>query len=99
MKSLRNDKDVELALDLLQAIQMRKAAEKLEKELKTHFKGKIGDHTMLKVGNVVISLEDRSRSDIDKVLLEQDHGKDFIKKYSKTTIYKQMSVKLDAKAS
>jgi hypothetical protein len=78
---------------LYQAIEQRKAAEKVEKELKGVIKEFMGKDTMLSAGGYIVIVEDRVRTDLDRKALTIELGTEFLEKFTKTSHYDIMSVK------
>lgn len=84
---------ISMVAQLFEIIENRKAAEKVEKELKEVLKGIMGEDATLEAGEFMVLLESRVRSDLDKKAILENEGPDFIAKYSKTTEYEILSVK------
>lgn len=76
---------------LAKLIEDRKAIEKEEAELKKYFKGEI-EGGVLEAGDVVITIEVKSRESLDREALEAELGSK-LKKYIKVTEYEQVNVK------
>lgn len=92
MRTSQSAANVEKALNLLKMIEQRKMIEKAEKELKDHFKDLLGEDSIIIVGEVVISLSERTRTDLDKKALAAELG-DKIKQFEKSSTYQVMDVK------
>jgi hypothetical protein len=94
--SLSREKIVK-ANRLADIIRQRKALEKEEKELKKFWKQEIAEvdkaHGSMAVGEVVISLTEKSRSGLDRASLEEKFGADVIAAFVKVTNYIQVDVK------
>jgi hypothetical protein len=87
--------DAELAIELKRVIELRRANEKREDELKSYFKSKlasIGQDTA-NVGGILISLVERSRTDIDKQAIAAQMGADFLKRFQTKTTFIIVDVK------
>lgn len=78
---------------LLTLITTRREIEKEESELKEYFKHEIKDG-VLEAGSVVITIENKSRESLDKKLLEQQMGAEFVKTFMLVTEFQQVDVKL-----
>jgi vacuolar-type H+-ATPase subunit I/STV1 len=89
MKTQAKEK-IEKAQELFNLISEMKILEERSKALKEYFKDAI-ESGVLEAGNVIIVVEDRQRTNIDKKLLEKDLGD--ISKYETVTEFKQVSVK------
>ncbi len=94
MKTNSKDK-IEKAALLMNLISQRRDIEKQEIELKEYFKGEIKDG-ILEAGSIVILIERKSRSMIDKKLMEQELGIEQTKHFEKITEYDQVTVKAKA---
>lgn len=92
MRRLRSKKEIEYARKLAEAIEARRTAERLEKELKAHFLEVLGDDPALLAGEYLISTEKRSLTTLDKQALHELLG-DKLSDYEKTTEYSVLSVK------
>lgn len=92
MKTVAKDK-VELAERLLKVIEARKELEKEEKALKDSVKEIMGDEKMLEAGPVLILLDERQRTDLDKKRMVQDLGMDLIRQYETTSSFQMMTVR------
>jgi len=89
----QSQKNIELAQDLFNAIELRKELEKKEKELKEQIKLIMGEEKLLEAGSIFITLDDRERTDLDKKAMIQELGMDLIKRFEKTSSFVMMSVK------
>lgn len=89
----RDKETIELVSKLNEVIEARRVVEKHEKELKEQIKLIMGSEALLEAGSLMVLLESRSRSDLDKKALTQDLGEDVVLKYTKTTTYSMMSIK------
>ena len=92
MKTIAKEK-VELAERLLKVIEARKELEKEEKALKDTVKEIMGDEKILEAGPVLILLDERERTDLDKKRLVQDLGMDLIKQYETHSSFQVMTVR------
>lgn len=90
MKTLRSKEDQQKANELKELLSQLKELQKREKELKEHFKSKL--ESSVKCGDILITIDEKSRTSLDKKELTKDLG-DKIKKYEKTTTYKVISLK------
>ena len=99
MKNITAKAKVEMAKQLAEIIQERKDLEKKEKTLKEFFKAEIGDSGAANVGDILITLEDRSRESVDKKSIEADMGREWLEQYLKTSSYQMVSVKNLKKAA
>ena len=75
---------------LLETIEKRKKLEKIEKELKEEFKNLLGSEVAINANGILISLDDRDRTSLDKKALSEVID---LKPFEKITSYKVMSVK------
>lgn len=85
---------IEKTAKMKRFFELRKQEKELTAEisdLREYFKGIVTDG-LLEAGDLVLMIELRSRTSIDRDLLKQDIG-DAIKKYEKTTQYEQISIK------
>jgi hypothetical protein len=84
---------IELATQLLEVIELRKELEKNEKELKDRVKAIMGEEKVLDTGSVLILLDDRERTDLDKKRLTQELGMDLIRQYETKSTFQIMTVR------
>ena len=84
--------NLQLALKLFKTIENRKQIEKEESELKEQIKLIMGDETVLEAGEIFISLDERSRTDLDKNKMKEELGLELLKKFEKTSSFKVLSV-------
>lgn len=91
MKTRSEDK-IKIIKKLYQTIEARKKLEKEEAQLKEEVKIIMGDEKVLESENFVVSLDERSRTDLDKKLMIESLGSEVLKKFEKTSSYLQMSV-------
>lgn len=94
MKHLRAKEDLENALKLSQLIEQRKFLEKQETALKDYFKTKFEDNALM-AGDILITMEEKSRTSLDRSKLTLALG-DKIKNFETTTTYRQIDVKRTA---
>ena len=92
MKTIAKEK-VELAERLFKVIEARKELEKEEKALKDTVKEIMGDEKILEAGPILILLDDRQRTDLDKKRMVQDLGMDLIKQYETSSSFQIMTVR------
>lgn len=93
MKTTVKKETVEKAFNLLKVIEARKQLEKQEKELKDFFKEELSGLNSMLAGEILITIADRTRTDIDRKLLVSELG-DEAKRFEKTMTYQVMDVKL-----
>ena len=93
MKTTVQKETIEKAKRLAVLIESRKTAEKEEKELKEFFKQTIGADGSLQVGDWLVIVSEKSRTDLDKKALVVEYG-DKIKAFEKTTTYSMVEVKI-----
>lgn len=92
MKTVAKE-NVEIAQKLFNTIEARKQLEKAEKELKDRVKELMGTEKMLDAGNILILLDDRERTDLDKKRMTLDLGLDLIKQYETKSSFQIMTVR------
>lgn len=92
MKTISKEK-VELAERLLKVIEARKELEKEEKALKDTVKEIMGNEKMLEAGCVLILLDERERTDLDKKRMTADLGLELIKRYETHSSFQVMTVR------
>lgn len=92
MKTIAKEK-VELAERLLKVIEARKELEKEEKALKDTVKEIMGDEKILEAGPILILLDDRQRTDLDKKRMIQDLGMELIRQYETASSFQVMTVR------
>ena len=88
-----NANNIELATSLLNTIELRKELEKKEKELKDQVRLIMGENKFMEAGEVIILLDERERTDLDKKTLKLDFGAELIEKYEKTSTFIVMNVR------
>lgn len=91
MKTRSADK-IKIVKKLYQTIEARKKLEKEEAQLKEEVKLIMGDEKTLEADDFMVSLDERSRTDLDKKMMAESLGSDVLKKFEKTSSYYQMSV-------
>lgn len=84
---------IDMVAQLANIIEVRKAQEKVEKEIKAVLKDFMGDDAILEAGGYMVLIEARTRTDLDKKALLAEVGQEIITKCSKTLEYEIMSVK------
>lgn len=90
-----NAKDnVELAEELYTLSQELRKLEKRKEQLREHFLmiSETKNENIIKAGDYVITFQDASRENLDKTLIQEAFGIEFVQKYSKKISYKQMKV-------
>lgn len=75
---------------LLNVIEQRKHLEKLEKELKNDFKALLGSEVAINASGILISLDSRNRTSLDKEALKAVID---LSPFEKVSSYQVMSVK------
>jgi len=93
MKKTVKKELVSQAWELFRVIEERKDLEKRERVLKNIFKVFLDDDTALEVDSFLISLEECSRSSLDKGLLSEYLSEDQLESCKKTTEYKKFNIK------
>lgn len=88
-----NQRTIAVVMALFQAIQARKAAEKVELGAKKTLKSLMGSDAILEAGTLCVVRETRNRSDFDKVAFAHDHGQSLLDQYMKRSEYEIISVK------
>lgn len=87
-------KNIELAEKLFHAINLRKKFEAEETRLKKEVKDLMGESLVLEAGNVIIMIDERIRTDIDKKSLISEMGKDVVSKFEVLRAYEVMNVRM-----
>ena len=90
MKVTKKKSTCEKAQLLLDTINKRRELEKIEKLLKEEFKALLGSEVAINADGVLISLDSRDRTNLDKKALSKDID---LSKYETVTTYNVMSVK------
>ena len=96
MKTVSIEK-IQKAEKLLSIIESRKILEKEEASLKDYFKSEIKDGVLI-AGNVTITIEEKTRTTLDRAALEKFLGVNKIKGFEHVTEYVQLNIK-ESKAS
>lgn len=96
MSTTQSKEKIEKAQELLSLIEKRKEIEDREADLKNYFKHEIGAGGVLEAGNVIILIEKKERSSLDKKAMEIALGRDVVHKFEKVTEYQQVTVKARA---
>ncbi|OQW54951.1 MAG: hypothetical protein A4S09_17355 [Proteobacteria bacterium SG_bin7] len=88
-------KDAQLAKELIAVIEQRKRLDKRESDLKDLFKIKMTNQGIntLTLGNVLVSLVQKSRTALDKKALVTAYGEEVIGQFEKVTEFIQVDVK------
>lgn len=88
-------KEAQLAKELIEVIEQRKRLDKRESDLKDLFKIKMTNQGIntLTLGNVLVSLVQKSRTALDKKALVTAYGEEVISQFEKATEYIQVDVK------
>lgn len=92
MKTQSQDK-IKIAKTLYKLVEDRKRLEKEEKELKDKIKLIMGSEKVLEADNIIILLDERERTDLDKKKMVTDLGMDLIKQYETKSTYQIMTIK------
>lgn len=93
MKKTRDKEMIKLAKELYEAIQARKAAELVENLLKLQVKNLIGSDNLLIAGHYFVTVEQRTRTDLDRDAIMHDMGHEFFIKYHVKRTYEIISVR------
>lgn len=88
---------ISMVHQLNECIENRKANEKVEKELKAVLKELMGTDMTLEAGDLMVVVEERSRTDVDKKALLAIVGPDVVAQCSKSTTYDIISIKTMAR--
>lgn len=84
---------INMVSQLASIIELRKAQEKAEKEIKTALKDFMGNEAVLDAGYFCVVIESRSRTDLDRKALTIELGTEFLEKFTKSTTYEILTVK------
>lgn len=90
MRTTSKDK-ISKAEALLAIVEQRKELERKEAELKAYFKDELSNG-VIEAGNVIIIIEQCTRTTIDRAKLELKIGAEMLKEFEKTTEYSQLKV-------
>lgn len=87
--------DAQLAKELIEVIEQRKRLDKRESDLKDLFKVKMTNQGIntLTLGNVLVSLVQKSRTALDKKALVTAYGEEVVSQFEKVTEYVQVDIK------
>lgn len=87
--------DAQLALELLETIESRRRLEKREADLKSLFKIRMNNLSIdtITVGGVLISLQSKTRTSLDRKSLAAAFSEQIISKFEKISEYQQVDVK------
>lgn len=91
MKTIRSQSDILKAQELFNLIEARKEIEKKERELKDYFKA-MGE-VAIKANDILITLTEKERTNLDKLALTAFLGPDKIHEFETVTEYVQVDVK------
>jgi len=91
MKTIRAKSDIQKAQELFDLIEARKEIEKKERELKDYFKA-MGE-VAIKANDILITLTEKERTNLDKLALTAFLGPDKIHEFETVTEYVQVDVK------
>ncbi len=84
---------INMVQQLNDIIELRKAQEKIEKELKATLKEFMGTDSMLEAGSFIVLVEDRVRTDLDRKALTVELGLEFMDKFTKISHYDILTIK------
>lgn len=87
-----NCKKIHKAEELLEILKTIKQLKEREEELKTEFKNEMGEG-LLEAGNVIILIERKTRSSLDRDKLVQRYSEEWVQAYEKNTEYLQVNVR------
>lgn len=95
LKLVNKLSEKESAEILFNMIQERRKLERKEKDLKDHFKKMMENSgvTVMKVGDFIITLDDRKTTSIDRQMLAEELGINEAKKFEKEINYKVLDLK------
>lgn len=87
--------DAQLVKELVEVIEQRKRLDKRESDLKDLFKVKMTNQGIntLALGNVLVSLVQKSRTALDKKALVTAYGEEVVSQFEKVTEYIQVDIK------
>lgn len=84
---------IDMVSQLVNIIELRKAQDKVEKELKATLKEYMGSDATLEAGEFMVLIETRNRSDLDRKALTVELGLEKIAKFTKYSSYEILTVK------
>lgn len=84
---------ISMVQQLNDIIEMRKAQDKVEKELKAVLKEFMGSEATLQAGDYMVLIEPRATTSLDRVALLAEVGPEIIAKCTKTSSYEILTVK------
>ncbi len=84
---------ISMVAQLAEIIELRKAQEKIEKEIKGVLKEFMGNDSILEAGDFLVLVESRNRSDLDRKALTIELGTEVIEKFTKHSTYEILSIK------
>lgn len=82
-----------MVMQLNDIIELRKAQDKVERELKAVLKEFMGSDFMLEAGELVVIIDEITRTDLDRKALTIELGSEEIKKFTKSTTYNVVTVR------
>ena len=91
MKTIKAKSDILKAQELFNLIEARKEIEKKERELKDYFKA-MGE-VAIKANDILITLTEKERTNLDKLALTAFLGPDKIHEFETVTEYVKVDVK------
>lgn len=92
MKSSLTAPDIVLALELYQLRERIRADRARESELTSYFRSNLPVGT-INLGQFELSVDESTRSSLDKKALEQALGLDALRKYEKQTLVKSLKIR------
>ncbi len=93
-----NKEKIDLVKHLMFIQDTRKAAEKVEKEIKDQLREIMGEDMILEADGLIVLRKECTRSSIDRDLLLGDMGPHFVLKYTQTSEYETLTVQKLKKA-
>lgn len=84
---------IDMVVQLNDLIELRRAQDKVERELKAVLKEFMGSDFMLEAGDLVVIIDPRTRTDLDRKALTIELGSEKIKKFTKSTTYDVVTVR------
>lgn len=92
MKVIKNEKIIELAKRFDEARALEKSIQTELKTMRESLIAAMGDEASAKVGELLLILSERSRTDLDKKALQADLG-DKLAKYERQSSYRILEIK------
>lgn len=96
MITTKSNENIKLAIELFELQESHRAIEKRLEELKSHFKTVIGNESGINAGNILILLDDCTRTSLDRKSLEKEIGSEVVKRHEKVTHFKKFVIKKGA---